>query len=526
MLIFFLLLVFLDNRYEVLPNSIHNKLPIHHPGYVITDLTIKTCSSLNPLSSCMLDPDVWERIDKDIYLEQSWTSSAFLHVRRKKEEEISADDKVILDVKVAKLNPAKTDPTRSEEIWESRSAGIWIYRTARRREVDSHQAVTAIDVLYGPDVAEPRIGWQMIGTPLLVEAPKGLEPRITFRSGAPKPPERPVLKIRQNGKFKIMQAADLHLSTGVGECRSPEPPDPKCEADPRTLEFVGRLLDQEDPDLVVLTGDQVNGETAPDVQSAIFKFADLFAKRRIPFAAIFGNHDDEGKLSRSTSMVLLESLPYSLSSHGPTTVSGVGNYVLEVQAPGNARHSAFSLYLLDSHSYSPDDRQFKGYNWIKDDQIKWFKETASTLRERHRNYGKIHMDMAFIHIPLPEYRHEHNKHVGEWREYINAPNFNSHFKDALVEEGVKVVSCGHDHVNDFCSLEKSADGSKPELWMCYGGAAGFGGYGGHEGYQRRIRFWEVDANGASITTWKRLEYGETEKRIDAQIVVQEGRIMA
>jgi hypothetical protein len=66
------------------------------------------------------------------------------------------------------------------------------------------------------------------------------------------------------------------LSTGTGHCRDEEPVGHnggKCEADPRTLEFVGRLLDEEKPDLVILSGDQINGETAPDAQSVRSLFA-------------------------------------------------------------------------------------------------------------------------------------------------------------------------------------------------------------------------------------------------------------
>jgi hypothetical protein len=60
--------------------------------------------------------------------------------------------------------------------------------------------------------------------------------------------------------------------------------------------------------------------------------------------------------------------------------------------------------------------------------------------------------------------------------------------------------------------------------MCYGGGSGFGGYGGYGGYHRRLRVFDIDMNIARITTWKRLEYGETEKRIDEQIIVDEGRV--
>lgn len=63
----------------------------------------------------------------------------------------------------------------------------------------------------------------------------------------------------------------------------------------------------------------------------------------------------------------------------------------------------------------------------------------------------------------------------------------------------------------------------PALWMCYGGGAGFGGYAGYGGFHRKIRIFDFDMNEARITTWKRVEYGETEKRLDEQVIVDAGR---
>lgn len=141
-------------------------------------------------------------------------------------------------------------------------------------------------------------------------------------------------------------------------------------------------------------------------------------------------------------MSLMESLPYSLSESGPSTIDGIGNYVLEVLAPGTSQHSALSLYLLDTHGYSPDERQFRGYDWVKESQINWFKETSHLNKQKHKPYTKIHMDMAFIHIPLPEYKNPDNLIVGAWKEPPTAPGFNSGFRDVLAEEGILVVSCG------------------------------------------------------------------------------------
>jgi hypothetical protein len=52
------------------------------------------------------------------------------------------------------------------------------------------------------------------------------------------------------------------------------------------------------------------------------------------------------------------------------------------------------------------------------------------------------MDLAFIHIPLPEYRDDTNYRKGAYRESVTAPGFNSGFRDALVDQGVLMVSCG------------------------------------------------------------------------------------
>ena len=75
-------------------------------------------------------------------------------------------------------------------------------------------------------------------------------------------------------------------------------------------------------------------------------------------------------------------------------------------------------------------------------------------------------------------------------------------------------------------LEKSAD-SKPALWMCYAGGAGFGGYGGygHNNYIRRIRFFDIDMNSARIVTYKRLEWGNIESKIDETMIVDGAKVV-
>ncbi|KAF2418955.1 Metallo-dependent phosphatase [Tothia fuscella] len=456
----FFLVYLLDSHYQVLPTSIHNHLPAHHPGLVITDITVKSCS----FSSCKLDPTIWHRIEKDLLLKKGWVTKGYVHIQRKKEADLKVGDKVIMDVKVGRLDPGLGEEAKDAEVWEKRPAGIWIKRSAKRHDSDSSSVITAVDVLFGADAVEPRLGWEVRDQALTLDYPKDTpEARLTLRRGAPKKVELPVPRVRKDGKFKIMQVADLHLSTGLGHCREPVPNDGKnCDADPRTLEFVAKMLDEEKPDFVVLSGDQVNGETAPDAQSAAFKFAHLFAQHHVPYAAIYGNHDDEGSLTRQTTTDLLTSLPYSLTQPGPNTIPGVGNYFIRVLSH-TGHHAALTMYFLDTHSYSPDDKKYHGYDWIKPEQIKWFRDTAESLRKDDERYSHIHLDMAFIHIPLPEYRDVGKVMVGERREPPTAPGYNSGFRDALVEMGVSAASCGHDHANDYCLLSDKKAQSAAKL---------------------------------------------------------------
>ncbi|PWW75378.1 Metallo-dependent phosphatase [Tuber magnatum] len=483
---------------------------------VITDVTYQSCFLLG----CAIK-EGWIRIDKDLFLGKGLFTQGYIQFKRMKEEELNGE-KVVVDIRIRRSEPTASEGGGgSDAKWESRPGGVWVKRSPKV----IGDAVTGVDVLFGPDAAEVRPGWVLREGSLAV----GESPRITVRMG-----------FRSDHKFKIIQISDLHLSTGVGACRDPEPVETidGCEADPRTLEFVGRILDEERPDFAVLSGDQVNGDTAPDAQTAILKFAELFVKRKTPYATILGNHDDEGNLSREDIMKLTASLPYSLSELGPAlgervldkkgrggSQGGVGNYHVEVLAHKGG-HSALTIYFLDTHAYSPNEKKYRGYDWVKPSQISWFKELASTLKNKHdhNSYSFVHLDMAFIHIPLPEYRLAGRPIVGGYnnapREPPTAPNYNSGFKNALVDAGVSVVSAGHDHANEYCLL----DDGKESLWMCYAGGSGFGGYGGWNKYQRRVRLFEINAPLDRITTWKRVERGpDKDKRIDEQILVEGGK---
>lgn len=208
---------------------------------------------------------------------------------------------------------------------------------------------------------------------------------ITIVAPRPKP-----LHFSHSGHFKIMQIADLHFSVGHGHCK--ETSLTPCEhGDDETLALMGRTLDLEKPDLVVFSGDQLNGQgTSWDAQSVLQKFAGPAIDRKIPWAVVFGNHDTEDEtLTRAEQVRIMRALPYSLVETGPDDVHGTGNYVLAVKSPDPSRTQLLTLYFLDSGSYSAGVWDWFGfiptaYDYLRQSQIDWFLQESSLIPMHER----------------------------------------------------------------------------------------------------------------------------------------------
>nr|MBD3623079.1 metallophosphoesterase family protein [Sunxiuqinia sp.] len=241
------------------------------------------------------------------------------------------------------------------------------------------------------------------------------------------------LQFHPDKSFKIVQFTDTHIKAD----------DPASGAAFKTM---AEVLDIERPDLVVYTGDIVTGHP---VEKG-WRLATLpCIEREIPFAVVFGNHDDEDGVSRAQLTELMTRMPYSLLEPKVEDVYGYGNYVLEIKSAETNGNAAI-LYCMDSNAYSTMEG-IDGYGWFHLSQVNWYLEQSRNQRQKN---GKVLPALAFFHIPLPEYReayaNEKNPPVGVRFEDECAPDINTGMYAAMLHAGdVMGTFVGHDHVNDY-----------------------------------------------------------------------------
>ena len=240
------------------------------------------------------------------------------------------------------------------------------------------------------------------------------------------------LRFSDDGRFKIVQFTDAHV-----RCDKPDEM-------AKTVDRLEWIIAEENPDLVVFTGDVVTGRPAVKAWRAILA---PVAKRGVPFVVVYGNHDREQDLKETELAQVITAFPNSLNIKSDDRLADVA---VEVLARDGDSVAAV-LYCLDSHDYSTVDG-IKGYGWIGFDQIDWYRKLSRAYTEA--NGGCPLPSYAFFHIPLPEYAEAYaasEKSVrGIRREDECAPKINTGMFAAMKECGDVVATfVGHDHDNDY-----------------------------------------------------------------------------
>lgn len=285
------------------------------------------------------------------------------------------------------------------------------------------------------------------------------------------------LKFDADHRFRIVQFTDIHYK--VNNLNST-----------KALQGLANILDQVKPNLVFFTGDIVTDEK---MQQAWDEVLALVIDRKIPWAVVFGNHDDEHGWSRAQIMAHITSKPFSYASSGPTDVKGVGNYFLRIKNSDDTKTAAI-LYGLDSNAYCKNVEN-ESYGYFDFSQVNWYRTSSRELATE--NNGNPYPALAFFHIPLREYGLLNDstkyKRIGNRNEKECYGALNTGMYAAMHEAGdVMGTFVGHDHDNDYI-------GRLNQICLAYGRFSGSATTYGK--LTNGARIIDLKENKAAFVTW-------------------------
>ncbi len=273
--------------------------------------------------------------------------------------------------------------------------------------------------------------------------------------------------------FKIVQFTDTHF-------------DHRSEKGHRTINTMQHAITTEKPDLIILTGDLIESKPAYEALRVLTK---PIASSGIPWTVAFGNHDCEFDITKSEMWNVFLSLPGFIGEKGH--LSGVGNNMLRLYSSDKKRISN-AIFLFDSHDYTHNP-VWGQYDWIKFDQIGWYREQSDMLASQ--NHGASVPAIAFFHIPLKEFNavsKNVKERVGDKFEGVASSEINSGLFASMMEQGNMMgVFAGHDHDNNYIGIHK-------DIALGFGQVTGWDAYGRLE---RGCRVIELHEGKRSFKSW-------------------------
>ena len=280
------------------------------------------------------------------------------------------------------------------------------------------------------------------------------------------------LRFGKDGKFRILMVSDIHGGVGYDEMR--------------TVRAFQALVDHTKPNLVLLGGDiagpgTIHVSNEAELRQLLDGITAPMEQAGIPWAHVYGNHDDNFGLADADQQPVYESYPHCVSKGSPEGVSGVSNYVLPVWDE-KGETILFNVFALDSQHRMDEFRVEFGLSKdvepvdlvgmenedespIRFSQVAWYYQTSQALEAYA---GHRIPALMYTHFPLPEHRIVARRpeecllegHVGT---QIDCSYLNSGLFSACLQRGdVKAIFSGHDHRCDYsgvyCGIRLGFDG--------------------------------------------------------------------
>lgn len=216
--------------------------------------------------------------------------------------------------------------------------------------------------------------------------------------------------------------------------------------------IVDTLVEREQPDLITILGDIINDDAVYGVETNARKTVQLLDSYDIPWAPVFGNHDNLEYQTPYTSMKtggvpflmsLFAECDNCLFIEGPDEVLGKSNYMVNIVDTNGAMVETF--VFLDSFT-----------NGLQDSSVTFYESCIEYSKKL--NDGNTVPSVMFDHIPLPEYTNAWNEardseyHNGFKGNPGNVPlsaGTTNMFQKIKSLGSTSSVICGHDHESAF-----------------------------------------------------------------------------
>ena len=233
---------------------------------------------------------------------------------------------------------------------------------------------------------------------------------------------------------------------------------------------LNELINRIDPDMITLSGDLAWAEEIGSYRN----LAEILDGYGIPWAPVWGNHDNEKDFGAVDRVEMLYSAYKNCIYQAGDPNLGNGNYIISIQENGAP---ITGIFMVDSHNTStyigPDDVKFSGYSTLNDDQRSWYGYGVENMKDLGYKDS-----MIIMHIPIFAYKtafeeafnSEYDPMLITWEEssddkYWNEgyeSSFGVHYKPSgtpPVDDGMfeliknhghtSLVLAGHDHTNNF-----------------------------------------------------------------------------
>ena len=282
--------------------------------------------------------------------------------------------------------------------------------------------------------------------------------------------EKPLQKLDfSNGSFTILQLTDFHEWAGKETDKGIVPQD---SLKPRLTMFFDQVLSDVDPDLVILTGDNIFPlsflwDFLGNVSITTLGYiADYFEEKEQLWTLTFGNHDTESAVTKEAFLSSISSYNYFIGEETESSIhksfrqeiniqgqaNRVANYSIPIFSNGRVN---FNIFVLDSGSYYQPGNGPRDYLAITPEQTSWYCSEVARLQEEN---GQIIPSLLFTHIPFIEMAEIFESYsytiYGLYGGISNSSIRSNIYDECFINKDVKGIFFGHNHYNSLTLFEE------------------------------------------------------------------------